>query len=82
MVDDDDESVDSIGLNEALPDFEEIARDIQNRASGRVLSKETEARLFREFFGTSVRIAGSSLFVTGSAHGEAARGICFGPSIL
>jgi hypothetical protein len=56
MVDDDDESVDSIGPNEALPDFKKIARDIQNRASGRVLSKETEARLFREFFGTSARI--------------------------
>jgi hypothetical protein len=56
MVDDDDESVDSIGPNEALPDFEESARDIQNRASGRVLYKETEARLFREFFETSVRI--------------------------
>ena len=47
---DDDESVDSIGPNEALPDFKEIARDIQNRASGRILSKEAEARLFREFF--------------------------------
>ena len=56
MVDDDDESVDSIVSNEALPDFKEIARDIQNRASGRVLSKETEAQLFHEFFGTSVRI--------------------------
>lgn len=39
-----------------LPDFPAIARDIQNRAKHRVGSGSTEARLFREFFGTSVRI--------------------------
>ncbi len=39
-----------------LPDFPAIARDIQNRAKRRVGSGSTEARLFREFFGTSVRV--------------------------
>ena len=43
-----------IGPNEALPDFKEIAQDIQSRASCCILSKKMEARLFREFFGTSV----------------------------
>ena len=43
--DDDDESIDSIGPNESLPDFEKIARDIQNRAPSRVLSEKTEERL-------------------------------------
>jgi hypothetical protein len=39
-----------------LPNFLAIARDIQNRAKRRVGSGSTEARLFREFFGTSVRV--------------------------
>jgi hypothetical protein len=39
-----------------LPDFPAIVRDIQNRAKRRVGSGSTEARLFREFFGTSVRV--------------------------
>ncbi len=39
-----------------LPDFPAIARDIQNRAKHRVGSGSTEAWLFRELFGTSVRI--------------------------
>jgi hypothetical protein len=39
-----------------LPDFPAIAREIQNRAKHRVGSGSTEAPLFREFFGTSVRI--------------------------
>ena len=56
---DDDESVDSIGPNDPLPDFEKIARDIQNRVPSRVLSEKTEERLFREFFGTSVRLVNS-----------------------
>jgi hypothetical protein len=38
-----------------LPDFPAIARDIQNQAKCRVGSGLTEARLFRKFFGTSVR---------------------------
>jgi hypothetical protein len=38
-----------------LPDFPAIARDIQNRAKRCVGSGSTEARLFPEFFGTSVR---------------------------
>ena len=45
-----------IGPNDELPDFAEIALDIQNWASHRVGSKATETRLFREFFGTSVRV--------------------------
>jgi hypothetical protein len=39
-----------------LPDFPAIARDIQNRAKHRIGSGSTEAWLFCEFFGTSVRI--------------------------
>ena len=37
-------------------DFEALARDIQNRASHRVGTAMTEARHFREFFGTSVLV--------------------------
>ena len=43
-------------VNEALPDFLAIARNIQNRAKHRIGSGSMEARLFREFFGTSVRV--------------------------
>ncbi len=39
-----------------LPDFLTIARDIQNRVKCHVGSGLTEARLFREFFGTSVMV--------------------------
>jgi hypothetical protein len=39
-----------------MPDFEEMARDIQNRASRRVGAATTETRHFREFFGTSVLV--------------------------
>jgi hypothetical protein len=39
-----------------LPDFPAIARDIQNRAKCHISSGSTEARLFCEFFGTSVRV--------------------------
>ncbi len=53
----DESSIDSIGPNEELPDFADIARDIQNRASHQVGSELTEAWLFCEFFGTSVRVA-------------------------
>jgi hypothetical protein len=52
----DESSINSIGPNKELPDFTDIARDIQNRASCQVGSETTEARLFREFFGTSVRV--------------------------
>ena len=45
-----------ISLNDELPEFVAIARDIQNRASCQVGSEGTETRLFREFFGTSMRI--------------------------
>ncbi len=37
-----------------MPDFEALARDIQNRASRRVGAATTETGHFREFFGTSV----------------------------
>jgi hypothetical protein len=39
-----------------LPNFPAIVRDIQNRAKRCVGSGLTEARLFREFFGTNVRV--------------------------
>jgi hypothetical protein len=39
-----------------LPNFLAIARDIQNRAKRCGGSGSAEARLFREFFGTSVRV--------------------------
>ena len=39
-----------------VPDFEALARDIQNRASHRVGAATTETRHFREFFGTSVLV--------------------------
>jgi hypothetical protein len=52
----DESSIDLIGPNEELPDFVDIARDIQNRASRRIGSESTEARLFREFFGMSMRV--------------------------
>ncbi len=55
----DDKSIDSIDLikpKEELPNFANIARNIQNRASCCVGSELKDARLFREFFGTSVRV--------------------------
>ena len=39
-----------------MPDFEALARDIQNRASHRVGAATTETRHFREFFGSSVLV--------------------------
>jgi hypothetical protein len=52
----DNESINSIDPNKELPKFADIARDIQNRASHCIGSELKEARLFREFFGTSVRV--------------------------
>jgi hypothetical protein len=49
-------SIDSIGPNKELPDFADIARDIQNRASCCVGSKLMESRLFRKFFRMSVMV--------------------------
>jgi hypothetical protein len=57
----DDEDYDAAsvwGLDMPVPDFAGIARLIQNRASRRVGLDATEARRFREFFGTSVRVVG------------------------
>ncbi len=39
-----------------MPDFEVLARDIQNRASRRVGTATMEARHFREFFRTSLLV--------------------------
>ncbi len=39
-----------------LPDFPAIARDIQNQAKRCIGSRLMEARLFRKFFGISVRV--------------------------
>jgi hypothetical protein len=53
-----DESIDLIDLikpNEELPNFADIAQNIQNQASCLIGLDLKEARLFREFFGTSVR---------------------------
>jgi hypothetical protein len=52
----DDESIDSIKPNEDVPNFPGLARNIQNRASRRVGLEVKEAQLFREFFGTNVRV--------------------------
>ena len=49
----DDISKDELGH---MPDFEALARDIQNWASRRVGTAMTEARHFHEFFGTSILI--------------------------
>jgi hypothetical protein len=51
-----DKSINSINPNDELPDFVDIAQDIQNQVSHCVGSELTEAQLFREFFGTSVRV--------------------------
>jgi hypothetical protein len=57
MVDDDDVNESSIwGLDWPVPDFTGLARDIQNRASRGVGSDAAEARRFREFFGTMLRV--------------------------
>jgi hypothetical protein len=53
--DDDDFSQYALG-HMPMPDFEALARDIQNRASHRVGAATTEMRHFREFFGTSVLV--------------------------
>ncbi len=50
-----DESIDLIKPNKELPNFADIARDIQNRVSRCVGSELKEAWLFRKFFGTSMR---------------------------
>ncbi len=55
----DDESINLINPikpNEELPNFANITRNIQKRASCHVGSELKEARLFREFFGTSLRV--------------------------
>jgi hypothetical protein len=50
-----DESIDTSDPNEELPNFVDIAWNIHNWASYFVGTELKEARLFGEFFGTSVR---------------------------
>jgi hypothetical protein len=57
MVDDDNVDESSIwGLGWPVPDFAGLARDIQNRASRGVDSDAAEARRFRKFFGTTLKV--------------------------
>jgi hypothetical protein len=59
-----------------MPDFEALARDIQNRASCRGGAATTETRHFREFFGTSVLVVGGTPPSGGDGGGgKEARGI-------
>ena len=39
-----------------LPDFQTLARDVQNRVDRRAGTDQMEDRRFREFFGTSLRV--------------------------
>jgi len=56
-VDDDDDDFSQYApCHMPKPDFEALARDIQNRTSHRVSAATTETRHFREFFGTSVLV--------------------------
>jgi hypothetical protein len=75
-------SINSIEPNKELPNFADIARYIQNRASCCIGSELKEARLFREFFGTSVRVLGILLGARCSgqaqAKGGGAQSICSG----
>jgi hypothetical protein len=50
------EAIDSVNPNEELPNFADINRNIQNWGSHHVGLELKEARLFREFFRTSVRV--------------------------
>jgi hypothetical protein len=43
-------------LRHVTPDFETLARDIQNRASRPVRAASTETRHFREFFGAPIHV--------------------------
>jgi hypothetical protein len=52
----DKSSIDSIGPNEELPNFVDISKDIQIRASCCIGLEWAEARLFHEFFGTTIRV--------------------------
>jgi hypothetical protein len=52
----DDKSIDLYKPNKELLNFADIARNIQNWASCCIGLDLKEARLFREFFGTSVRV--------------------------
>ena len=43
-------------LRQVTPDFETLAREIQNRASRPVCAASTETRHFREFFGAPTHV--------------------------
>jgi hypothetical protein len=43
-------------LRHVSPDFETLARDIQNRATRHVGAESTEKRHFREFFGAPIHV--------------------------
>ncbi len=81
----DNESIDLVKPNEELPNFADIARNIQNRASRHVGSDLKEARLFREFFRTSVKVVKIlwELVVSNKLRPRGgARSICSGRFIL
>ena len=68
-----------------MPDFEALARDIQNRASHHVGAATTETRHFREFFGMSILVVKKTweLLERDSLLPEGAgRSTCFGHFIL
>jgi hypothetical protein len=52
----DDKSIESIKSNEELPNFANIALNMENRASCHVGLELKEARLFHKLFGTRVRV--------------------------
>ena len=83
--DDDDDFSQYAPGHMPMPDFETLARDIQNRASHRAGVAMTETWHLHEFFGTSVLVVkkhGSCLRGTPSSQRVAARSICFGLFIL
>ncbi len=68
-------SIDSIGPNKELPNFADIAWDVQNQASCRVGLESTKARLFHEFFGMCVKVV---KILISSYQGGAAWSTCSG----
>ena len=69
-----------------VPDYEALARNIQNRASRHVGTATLEVRHFHEFFGTRVLVVKKIRDLlkrdSPSPPRRAAQSICFGPSIL
>jgi hypothetical protein len=81
----DNKSIDLIKPNEELPNFTDLAWNIQNRASHCVGLELKEARLFCEFFGTSIKVVKilwelvvhNKLRLRGGAPGASALGTLF-----